>query len=180
MTREFFPQVHTWYLPESALVDSLREMSRDGVDGDEGITLWLGRRAQGKAEITHLIGLRGPGVIKRPDFLSIESWLLNDVTDLAIELGVVLVGQIHTHGRGYGIDLSYTDRKCGVRVPHYLSIVAPDYGLRPDTQIGECGVHVFEPNCGYRRLSQAEVDERLLMVRCLQLPFLTVGEGNYD
>ncbi|MER3406785.1 MAG: hypothetical protein C4289_17785, partial [Chloroflexota bacterium] len=84
----------------------------------------------GQAEITHVVGLRGPGVIKRPDFLRIEPWLLNDVTDLAIDLGVVLVGQVHTHGPGYGTDLSMTDRTYGIAVPFYISVVAPDYGLR--------------------------------------------------
>ena len=88
----FFPRVENWQIPESAIIDSFSEMSLDGEVGNEGITLWLGHRRNGQAEITHLVCLRGQGVIKRPDLLIIESWLLNDVTDVAIELGVALVG----------------------------------------------------------------------------------------
>jgi hypothetical protein len=60
-------------------------------------------------------------------------------------------------------------------VPYYLSIVAPDYGLRPDTRLVECGVHVFEPAIGYRRLPPAEIDERIRLVPGAAVPVLTVG-----
>jgi proteasome lid subunit RPN8/RPN11 len=174
----FFAPVSTWRIPEPAFAASLREMACDGVNGDEGVALWLGRRAKGHAEVTHLVILRGSGVIKRPDQLVIQAALVNEVTDLAIELGLVLVGQIHSHDDLCGIDLSYADRTFGITVPYYLSLVAPGFALRPQTHLDDCGVHVFEPANGFRRLSAAEVSRRIQVVPAVSVPVLTVGEGN--
>jgi hypothetical protein len=158
------------------LEGSLQEMSNDGVHGNEGVVLWLGRRALEQAEITHLVGLRGSGVTKRPELLVITPWLLNEVADVALHLNVSLIGQIHTHGSGYGIDLSRTDRTRGIAVPHFLSVVAPDYGLRSDICITDCGVHVFEPGLGYRRLSMSEVEQRVQVVLGPPPPLLLIGQ----
>jgi hypothetical protein len=172
----FFTPISKWCIPATALAQSLREMAQDGVLGNEGVTLWLGHRGDGQADVTHLVALRGPGVVKRPDQLVIQSRLVNEVTDLAIELGLVLVGQIHSHGELYGTDLSYADRNFGIKVPYFLSVVAPDYALRPQTRLDECGVHLFEPGRGFRRLSQSEVVRRFDVVPAAPLPFSTVGE----
>ena len=176
MNTPFFPPVEVWRLAEGVLDSSLREMSNDGVCGNEGVVLWLGRRAQGQAEITYLVGLRGSGVTKRPDLLVISPGVLNEVADVALQLNVSLIGQIHTHGPGYGIDLSRTDRTRGIAVPHFLSVVAPDYGLRSDIGITDCGVHVFEPGLGYRRLSTREVEQRVLVVPGSPPPLLLIGQ----
>jgi hypothetical protein len=175
MTATFFPPVRGWRIPERAVAGSLAELARDGREGMEGIALWLGRRRDGDAEVTHLVALRGPGVTKRPDLLRIEPWLLNDVTDVAIDLGVSLVGQIHSHGRAW-VDLSWTDRADGVAVPHYLSVVAPWFGLRPGTRLVDCGVHVFEPSQGWRRLPASEVEVRLRVDPGARAPVITVGQ----
>lgn len=176
MNTTFFPPVEVWHLTKSVLEDSLREMSNDGVHGNEGVVLWLGRRVQGQAEITHLVGLRGPGVVKRPNLLIILPWLLNEVADVALQLNVSLIGQIHTHGTGYDIGLSRTDRARGIAVPHFLSVVAPDYGLRGDIGIVDCGVHVFEPGLGYRRLSTREVEQRVQVISGTPPPLLLIGQ----
>lgn len=171
----FFPSIKKWVIPASAILDSLKEMAFDGAIGNEGIVLWLGNRLKGIAEVTHLVGLRGPGVIKQPDLLRIESHLFNDVADVAIELGVSLLGQIHSH-EGFWVDLSWADSTYGVAVPYYLSVVAPHYAMRGDTDINDCGVHVFEPGRGYRRLPPNEVARRLNIGYGHKVPFLTVGE----
>jgi hypothetical protein len=175
MTATFFPPIHRWYIPEGAVAGSLAELALDGREGNEGVALWLGRRRAGEAEVTHLVALRGAGVVKRPDLLRIEPWLLNEVADAAIELGVNLVGQIHSHGRGW-VDLSRTDRADGITVPHYLSIIAPWFGLRPETRLADCGAHVFEPSQGWRRLTAPEVEARLCVVPGAQAPLISVGE----
>ncbi len=172
----FFPRVDCWCIPEIALADSLREMARDGAYGNEGIVLWLGRRRDGEATVTHLVALRGPGIVKRPDLINIEPWLLNEVTDVTIDLGVALIGQIHSHGRHHGIGLSITDRTRGIAVPYYLSVVAPNYATKPGTQIEDCGVHVYEPNIGYRRLAGAEASQRLHVGTGFEVPLILVGE----
>ena len=170
----FFAPVNTWQIPETALVASFQEMARDGIRGVEGVALWLGRRGNGQAEVTHVIALRGPGVIKRADQLVIQPTLVNEVTDLAVELGLILVGQIHSHGELYGTDLSYADRTYGICVPYYLSLVAPDYALRPRTRLGDCGIHVFEPGHGFCRLSVAEIEQRLQLI-VTSVTVLTAG-----
>ena len=68
------------------------------------------------------------------------------------------------------------DRNFGIRVPYFLSLVAPDYAQRPDTRLEDCGVHVFEPGTGFRRLPPSEVARRILFVPGVPLPLLTVGE----
>lgn len=172
----FFDMVETWAVPESAMIYSCREMARDGAKGNEGIALWLGQRDHKQARITHVVALRGPGVIKEPAFLRIEPWLLNDVTDLTVNLGAALVGQIHSHGKFYGTNLSETDRRYGFAVPYYLSIVAPDYAMRPYTKISDCGVHVFEKGIGYRRLTTSEISRRVNIVNANPVPLIVVGE----
>src|ERR1043166_4887285 len=113
MRRPPFPPITTWLLPEDVFRESLTEMARDGARGNEGIGLWLGQRCDGTAEISYLAVLRGPGVVKHPAYIRMDAGLFNDLTDLTIELGVVLIGQIHSHGPGWPLDLSPTDRTYG-------------------------------------------------------------------
>jgi hypothetical protein len=171
----FFPETEKWLIPRSAWAESFKEMALDGLSGNEGIALWLGRSEGNQVEITHLVVLRGTGIVKEPDLLVVGASLLNDVTDLVVELGVRLVGQIHSHGRKYGTNLSYSDRRNGVKIPSYLSIVAPDYALRPDTRLAECGVHVFEKHRGFRRLSAEEVRRRVMVVEGVTMQKIVVG-----
>jgi hypothetical protein len=164
-----------WRIPETAIDDCLREMSRDGIHGNEGIVLWLGRDRSDVAELTHLIRLRGPLVEKRPEFINIHPSLFNDVADIAIVENVRLIGQIHTHGPGYRLDLSYTDREYGIKIPSYLSLVAPDYGQTREP-IHRWGVHVFTADAGYQRLSKSEAQRRLEVIRGPRVPIVTVGD----
>jgi hypothetical protein len=172
----YFTPITKWRMPEAAMAESCREMARDGIMGNEGVMLWLGQRRDGIAEVTHLVALRGDGVSKRPDLLVIEPYLLNEVTDIATKFGTVLVGQIHSHGQLYGTDLSFADRNLGIRVPYFLSLVAPDYALRPYTEIADCGVHLFEPKTGFRRLSANEVAGRIEVSNTASVEVLFVGE----
>ena len=172
---EHFDDTAIWRIPPSAIDDCLVEMSLDGVNGNEGIVLWLGRDMGNIAEITHLIRLRGPQVEKRPAFINIHPSLFNDIADIAIEENVRLVGQVHTHGPGCRLDLSYTDRAYGIKVPSYLSLVAPDYGQTQEP-IHRWGVHVFMAGAGYQRLSESEAQRRLEVVRGPRLPMVTVGD----
>jgi hypothetical protein len=174
MTKSYFPCTEIWRIPETVIPDSLAEMAIDGRSGNEGLVLWLGQDREEIAMVTHLVRLRGPLVQKRPDFINIHPSLLNDVADLAIDHRVHLIGQVHTHGPGYGLDLSRTDREYGLQVPHYLSLVAPDYGCTT-APIHEWGVHVFAEGRGYIRLTTAESRRRLQICAGPCLPFFTVG-----
>src|SRR5579864_3884980 len=157
----FFSEPESWLIGRRVFEESLAEMARDGADGNEGVAMWLGRYNGPTSIITHLGILRGPHVQKRPDLLMIGSELINDLTDLALENGVRLIGQIHSHGPRFGTDLSLTDRRYGIAVPGLLSLVAPGYALREETTIAECGVHIFQRGVGWRRLPPAEVQSRM-------------------
>jgi proteasome lid subunit RPN8/RPN11 len=93
---------------------------------------------------------------------------------MAIERGLRLVGQVHSHGPGYGVDLSPTDRTHGIQVPFYLSLVAPDYA-RTRAPLHDWGVHVFTSAAGYVRLGGDEVRRRLQITEGLRPAILTVG-----
>jgi hypothetical protein len=174
MTNSYFSQVETWRIPETVIPDALAEMAIDGCDGNEGIVLFLGRDKDAAAEVTHLVKLRGPGLRKHPLQIKIDAALLNEVTDVAIENKVRLIGQVHSHGPGFSLDLSPTDRAYGLKTPYYLSLVAPDYGMSA-VPIQRWGVHVFMENQGYVQLSAAEVDRRVQVVPGAHAPFITVG-----
>ncbi|MFC4456577.1 hypothetical protein [Deinococcus sonorensis] len=180
MTSPMFPAIDTWILPQAAVAASLEEMAIDGRAGNEGIVLWLGRREGRVAEVTHVVRLRGPLVAKAPDLLTVDSVLFADVADLAFELGVRLVGQVHSHGPFAGVRFSRTDHTYGLRVPSYLSAVAPDYALNPDTQAIDFGFHVFEPSTDaagcYRLLNTDEVRTRILTPADRVVQVLSVGE----
>lgn len=149
-----------WLLADGLFDAVLHELSIDGVRHREGVAFFLGRHAGPEAHVTHLIALRGESLVKREDHLHIPAALMNEVTDHMIAQDGVLLGQIHSHGPGYGVDLSYPDHYFGIRAPGFLSLVCPDFGLRPDTHLEDCGVHVFEAPRGFRRMRGGEICQR--------------------
>jgi hypothetical protein len=174
MTNSYFSEIQTWRVPEMAIADTLEEMAIDGREGNEGIVLFLGHDEGVVAEVTHLVKLRGPGIEKYPWRINIDAALLNDVTDVAIENRVRLIGQVHSHGPGYGLDLSPTDKAYGIRTPYYLSLVAPDYALSA-APLQSWGVHVFMEQQGWQRLSVSEAQSRLQLVPGKRASVITVG-----
>ncbi len=177
MSEAFFPTVDTWLIPPCAVDRSWDEMARDGRDGNEGIALWLGSHVNGHACVRAVLALRGPGIIKKPSVIQIDSALFNDVADIAEDRGMILLGHIHSHG-GTFVDLSPTDRAYGVGVPHYLSVVAPYFALRPPRELEGCGTHVFHPRGYFRRLPPREVRQRIRVEGNDDVPILIVGEGS--
>jgi len=171
----YFETPTQWRIPEEAIRHSMMEMAIDGAFGREGVAMWLGRYEQNTAVVTHVAALRGAGVRKAPDQLLISADLVNDLTDKAIDLGLVLIGQIHSHGPLHGTSLSVTDKRYGISVPGYLSAVAPDYAMRPSTSVDECGVHLFEKGRGWIRLTPEQVAKRVLVVPSPRVPVLIVG-----
>ncbi|MGJ4973424.1 hypothetical protein ACQR1N_30865 [Bradyrhizobium sp. HKCCYLRH1073] len=172
---KFFEEPQLWRIGAQVFADSLSEMARDGIHGNEGVAMWLGRYEGHVAIVTHVGILRGANVRKEPRLLMIGSELINDLTDLAMESGVRLIGQIHSHGPYYGTDLSETDRRYGVAVPGMLSLVAPDYALRKGTTLADCGIHLFQPGKGWRRLPADEAQRRLSLSDTGAARILTAG-----
>lgn len=175
MSNPYFPQTRFWRIPQAAIEDSLDEMAIDGAKGTEGIVFWLGKDRDDVADITHLVRVRGPLVEKRKEYVNIHSALLNDVADIAIEHSLRLVGQVHSHPPGYGVDLSPTDRRDGIQVPFFLSLVAPAFA-RMRVPIHDWGVHIYTAKAGYIRLGRAAARECLQVISGARPPMLTVGE----
>lgn len=156
----FFPIVRRWLVPPTLLQVSLSEMALDGAGGNEGICLWLGVRCEDEtATVTHAVKLRGEGVIKSPANIHVTPELMREVHAYAKAIRKQLVGQIHSHGKEYGVDLSFVDVRYGVSVPYYLSVVAPAYGLGAATTWHDCGVHIYHPDEGFIRVPNGEVSE---------------------
>lgn len=171
----FFPIVQRWLIPPTLLQVSLSEMALDGVDGNEGICLWLGVRNQDEtATISHVIKLRGEGVIKSPANVRVTPELMREVHAFAKAQRKQLVGQIHSHGREYGVDLSFVDLRYGVSVPYYLSVVAPSYALNPATTWDDCGVHICDPKEGFTRIFSRVIAKRISICNQLTLEECTI------
>ena len=174
MNNRSFSPTRLWRIPQAAIKDSLDEMALDGAEGREGIVLWLGKDRADIAEVTHLIRLRGPLIEKRKNYINVHSALFNEVADVVIERGLRLVGQVHSHGPGYGVNLSPTDRIHGIQVPFYLSLVAPDYA-QTRVPVHDWGVHVYTREAGYVRLSHDAARRCLEITVNRRLPIMTVG-----
>lgn len=172
---EFFQMPDRWVLPEFVWRQSLNDMALDGAKGCEGVALWLGRHLEGAAVISTCVLLRGPGVIKHPNHLSISAGLMNQVTMAALELDLFLIGQVHSHSPYASTDLSYPDRYLGITEHGYLSLVAPDFAQNPATRLAHCGVHVHEGDAGWRRMAVAEISSRFDMPDLSFNPPLVLG-----
>jgi hypothetical protein len=177
VTSAFFPSVGQWDVPEGLLEDAVKEVAIDGRKGREGTCLWLGTKSEGSAAITTSVHLRGPGIRKSAAQISIEPWLLREVHQAARDRDLILVGQIHSHGRLYGVDLSPTDHSYGVRVPYFLSVVAPDYGQTWPIDWTDCGVHVYRPATGFMRMDDDTIHQSIKVVNAT-LDVITIGNGN--
>lgn len=174
-----------WLLPQAALDRSFEELAADGGRGREGIVLWAGTSNNASppaVSVTHVILLRGEGVRRGCGYISIAPALLNEVTDAlaAVGDGVYLVGQIHGHPPFASTDLSEVDIAYGIRTPLFLSVVAPSYGMENRARLGECGVHVFEPQTGWRRLERDEARTRIAVLDSsdADIACLTIGVDN--
>lgn len=140
------------------MAESLRTMRPHGAVGNEGLALWLGTGSGARAEITHVVEVRGAGFRTSPLFMSLSMRAMASLTELADRQGAYLVGQIHSHP-GTLLNLSELDEEHGIRIPDYLSVVCPYYAQR-NSALGDCGIHVFEGR-SYRRLNRAEAEHRI-------------------
>jgi len=173
----YFPKIKKWLIPKAALNRSREEMAVDGRVGNEGISLWLGTKDRGEAHVTNIVFLRGKGIRKSPVNIYIEPELMREVHEQARAAGVILVGQIHSHSRYCGIDLSPTDHAYGIQVPYFLSVVCPNFAQTESTTIADCGVHIFLPDCGYVRLSQKEILKQIVILEEDEVKTLIVSDS---
>lgn len=150
-----------WDIPHDLLPLSVEHMRPYGTRGHEGLALWFGDEADGKVIITHLVMPYGPGLVTHALHLSLSMRAMSRITRLAGELDRYWAGQIHSHP-GTMLGLSDVDKRMGVLVQDYLSLVCPYYAQRDTRVVGQCGVHVFDRGA-YRRLPASEVDQRIVV-----------------
>ena len=155
-----YEEITNWKMPGNVLSESIRLMVPDGKKGNEGIVMWLGQMQAGTATVTHLVAFEDDLLCKRSDYLQIPSAVMNAVADVSEKMGSVLIGQIHSHPGNF-VNLSIADRRYGISAPYYLSVVAPYYAQKPDTNWRQCGVHQFVPHQGFRRFSVDETARRI-------------------
>lgn len=175
MSAVFFSKVTKWLFPADALEVAMSELRLDGARSTEGIALWLGHRNSGVASVTHMVYLRGSGLLKTEYHIRVSQDLFNEVTDSAINLGMTLIGQIHSHPSAAGVGMSESDVSGTPQVPYYLSIVAPDLAMRARTELVDCGVHIFDPKKGFRRLSSRVVRKRVTFEAGERIQRITMG-----
>ncbi len=148
-----------WYLPSSLLSQSIITMRPQGRIGNEGLAFWFGVEDKNNLVVSHIVEVFGSGFITTPLHMSLSSNAMIKLTNLAEELGVFLIGQIHSHPGNF-IDLSEVDKRLGIRIQDYLSVVCPYYAQRDMADLNEFGFHVFENN-SYRRMPNNEVLTRI-------------------
>lgn len=151
----------TWNIPRQLLPRSVEAMRPYGARGHEGLCLWFGCEEAGTVSITHLIVPYGSGLVTHPLHLSLSMRAMSRITRLAGEIDRYWAGQIHSHP-GLMLDLSNVDRRMGVLVQDYLSLVCPHYAQQDVQGVHQCGVHVFDAG-RYRRLPALEVETRIVV-----------------
>lgn len=148
-----------WDFPKDLLARSQQAMAPYGAMGHEGLALWFGVEDDGIARVTHLVIPHGPGLTTHPLRLDLSMRAMSRLTRLAGELDCYWLGQIHSHPQRM-LELSEVDKKCGIHVQDYLSVVHPFYA-RQSVSLGECGVNVYDQG-GYRRLAAKDINTRIL------------------
>ncbi len=149
----------TWHLPNNLLSQSITIMRPQGRMGNEGLVFWFGIENGVSSVITHIVEVFGSGFITTPLHMSLSLNAMTRLTEITEELDVFLIGQIHSHPGNF-VDLSELDKKHGIRIPDYLSVVCPYYAQKDLIGLEECGVHVFE-NYKYRRMLNKEISTRI-------------------
>lgn len=150
-----------WLLHPDLLPSSIEAMRPLGEGGKEGLALWFGTLDdEGVAEVTHVVQPVGPGFESTPLYLRLSMRAIGQLTEWADNLGVFLIGQIHSHPGNF-VELSELDIRQGFRFQDFLSVVCPHYAQRLDTRLSDCGIHAFDKGA-YRRIARAEFGARLV------------------
>lgn len=175
MSDEYFPRITRWVIGQPLVDETMDELARSGRLDREGIVFWLGRRDGETARISHVVRVRGKGVVSRRDLLEVSAGITNDVGALCDELGLAWVGQAHSHG-GRWTGMSRPDRTLGATSAYFLSIIVPFFARDRGTTIADCGVHVMDPDGGWLTLSRDRVAEMITLDPNAGVSVVTIGE----
>lgn len=176
MSPDYFPTTRRWVLGQSVIDTTMAELARTGRDRREGIALWLGQRNAETARVSHVVRLRGSGLVARGDLLEVSAHLFNEVGDVCADLNLVWLGQAHTHG-GSWTGMSRTDRRFGPSTPSFLSVIVPHFAEDDRTTLADCGIHLLDPSTGWKTLDRDEMESRIVVDLNVESAVVTVGEG---
>ena len=120
--------------------------------GDEGIAYLLG---QSDGSNTLAVTAIRPHAKTTQGGFAVTSAAMADVVRSAVDCGLQLVGQVHTHpGRAYHSE----GDEDGARIAYsgYVSIVLPDYGRRLP-QLDGAATYMFRSGGGFTPLRQKQI-----------------------
>lgn len=134
-------------VPIEAIEASLEAIQRIGAGTREVALFWLGD-VETVAVATVVLPV-GPGVQWEPLSLRLaEAWMLR-LAELCEELGVVVLGAVHSHP--VAAFMSGIDRDAFFHAPDFVSVVIPDYGrTRVEDAASTWAVFVGLPGNGWR------------------------------
>ena len=85
------------------------------------------------------------------------------VIEFLSHAGLVLLGQVHTHGGKYVNHSAGDDQDAFMPKENLMSWVVPYYGRQGMRPLNRCGIHRYE--CGhFRRLETREIDSEVCIV----------------
>jgi hypothetical protein len=152
-----YPPIKRWVIPADAFSATLDGVRPAGLLGKESGAFWLGDRTE-KACVTTVILPRGEGVEESSGCWRVSPEVFGAITTWAVPRRRCLLVIAHTHMRGMGISLSWTDRNRSVRVPGMIAVVIGDGGQEDDHR--KWGWHVHEDG-QYRQLLEPELSVRI-------------------
>lgn len=123
----------------------------------EGLVYWFGVDMGGQSVVTTLVV---------PDATATAHGVQTSAAANAVALSVVagsplvLIGQAHSHPRGWVDHSVVDDRETFAQYRGALSVVVPWFGRR-GLDLGSCGVHRHD-GAAYRRIPPEEVEKHLI------------------
>lgn len=154
----FYPRIARYVLASDLLAETLHRLRIDGGGSRESVLYWAGRAAGEVATIDTIIVPTGDDVIRAPRYVIVQEPAMLRITELLDPPQLVVLGQVHTHGRF--TEHSDLDDERGFRNPGLISVIIERYGYDNRLWHRAWGWHESEGAGRFRRLSPKEVRSR--------------------
>ena len=164
MTADIYPPIDEWLVPHQVCAATVAGVRPSAERGCESGALWLGSRSS-CTKVEAVVLPAGIGVEEHSYRWRISPEVFGEISRWAKPLGLVLIAVAHTHMPGVPVDLSWTDREGGVKVPGMLAIVVGNGALY--TRYSDWGWFVYEDN-EYRRIHELELSRRVRVTNNLK------------
>jgi proteasome lid subunit RPN8/RPN11 len=156
----------TTVIHESVIAETgrLLRQSKRGWRKHEAVVYWTGRDLGGECLVTTCIA---PDAVTSPGSFHVSAEANAHAITLLNKLGLVLVGQVHSHPGNLIGHSGGDDRGAFMPFENLISIVVPNYGRLDPWPLTRCGVHRFVGGV-FRKLTEGEVERkfRVLPAAC--------------